>query len=299
MVISKSLRNRLVGFAIVASSILIFLPVILSKDVIVKQNPDAVAVDSNGAVLNQEGQLTYQPSANMEQALNINNQNGVLNLTPEPNNNNLAQQQDSNNQGSVDVDSSVEMLEFSKPNNANANINGTEILTANNNKVNSAPAQAQPNKTQEPEILTASKPSANTPAKKPAVEKKEPEILVAQKAPSKPQATPAPAHKEPAKAPASAKNNASNSKDDVLAGTRPNERFVVQVGVFSKKDNAMNVVNTLKKAGISYYAVKVVNANGSSFYRVYGGRSNNKAELSSLSARIDKLCGTKSKVVPL
>ena len=299
MVISKSLRNRLVGFAIVASSILIFLPVILSKDVIVKQNPDAVAVDSNGAVLNQEGQLTYQPSANMEQALNINNQNGVLNLTPEPNNNNLAQQQDSNNQGSVDVDSSVEMLEFSKPNNANANISGTEILTANNNKVNSAPTQAQPNKTQEPEILTASKPSANTPAKKPAVEKKEPEILVAQKAPSKPQATPAPTYKEPAKAPASAKNNASNSKDDVLAGTRPNERFVVQVGVFSKKDNAMNVVNTLKKAGISYYAVKVVNANGSSFYRVYGGRSNNKAELSSLSARIDKLCGTKSKVVPL
>ena len=299
MVISKSLRNRLVGFAIVASSILIFLPVILSKDVIVKQNPDAVAVDSNGAVLNQEGQLTYQPSANMEQALNINNQNGVLNLTPEPNNNNLAQQQDSNNQGSVDVDSSVEMLEFSKPNNANANINGTEILTANNNKVNSAPTQEQPNKTQEPEILTASKPSANTPAKKPAVEKKEPEILVSQKAPSKPQATPAPAHKEPAKAPASAKNNASNSKDDVLAGTRPNERFVVQVGVFSKKDNAMNVVNTLKKANISYYAVKVVNANGSSFYRVYGGRSNNKAELSSLSARIDKLCGTKSKVVPL
>lgn len=290
MVISKSLRNRLVGFAIVASSILIFLPVILSKDVIVKQNPDAVAVDSNGAVLNQEGQLTYQPSANMEQALNINNQNGVINLTPEPNNNNLAQQQDSNNQGSVDVDSSVEMLEFSKPNNANANINGTEILIANNNKVNSAPTQAQPNKTQEPEILTASKPSANTPAKKPAVEKKEPEILVAQKAPSKPQAT---------QAPASAKNNASNSKDDVLAGTRPNERFVVQVGVFSKKDNAMNVVNTLKKAGISYYAVKVVNANGSSFYRVYGGRSNNKAELSSLSARIDKLCGTKSKVVPL
>ena len=299
MVIRKSLRNRLVGFAIVASSILIFLPVILSKDVIVKQNPDAVAVDRNGAVLNQEGQLTYQPSANMEQALNINNQNGVLNLTPEPNNNNLAQQQDSNNQGSVDVDSSVEMLEFSKPNNANANINGTEILTANNNKVNSAPTQAQPNKTQEPEILTASKPSANTPAKKPAVEKKEPEILVAQKAPSKPQATPAPTHKEPAKAPASAKNNASNSKDDVLAGTRPNERFVVQVGVFSKKNNAINVVNTLKKANISYYAVKVVNANGSSFYRVYGGRSNNKAELSSLSARIDKLCGTKSKVVPL
>ena len=299
MVISKSLRNRLVGFAIVASSILIFLPVILSKDVIVKQNPNAVAVDSNGAVLNQEGQLTYQPSANMEQALNINNQNGVLNLTPEPNNNNLAQQQDSNNQGSFDVDSSVEMLEFSKPNNANANINGTEILTANNNKVNSAPAQERPNKTQEPEILTASKPSANTPAKKPAVEKKEPEILVAQKAPSKPQATPAPTHKEPAKAPASAKNNASNSKDDVLAGTRPNERFVVQVGVFSKKDNAINVVNTLKKANISYYAVKVVNANGASFYRVYGGRSNNKAELSSLSARIDKLCGTKSKVVPL
>lgn len=299
MVISKSLRNRLVGFAIVASSILIFLPVILSKDVIVKQNPDAVAVDSNGAVLNQEGKLTYQPSANMEQALNINGQNGALNLTPEVQNNNLAQQQTSNNQGSVNIDSSVEMLEFSKPNNANANINGTEILTANNNKVNSAPTQARPNKTQEPEILTASKPSANAPAKKPAVEKKEPEILVAQKAPSKPQATPAPTLKEPAKAPASAKNNASNSKDDVLAGTRPNERFVVQVGVFSKKDNAMNVVNNLKKAGISYYAVKVVNANGSSFYRVYGGRSNNKAELSSLSARIDKLCGTKSKVVPL
>ena len=53
----------MVGFAIVASSILIFLPVILSKDVIVKNDPNAVVINQNGAVLTDEGKLTYQSSA--------------------------------------------------------------------------------------------------------------------------------------------------------------------------------------------------------------------------------------------
>lgn len=275
MVISKSLKNRLVGFAIVASSILIFLPVILSKDVIVKQNPDAVAIDNNGAVLNQEGKLTYKPSANLEQALNINGQNEAL----------LAQEEQQAAQNNMTItpsdemiDNGVEMLEFSRPGQPSQ----SEILVANNKN--------KPPKNNVNEVLTAPKPS--TVVKEPVKAPKEPEILVAQSAPKK-EAKPV---KAPAPVPAPAANK---NKDDVLAGTRPSERFVVQVGVFSKKDNALNVIDKLKKAGISYYAVKITNSSGSVFYRVYGGRSNNKNDLVPLVSKIDKLCITKSKIVPM
>ena len=49
MAISVGLRNRLVGFTIVAATLLIFLPVILSKDMIKRPNPDAIAVNEQGA----------------------------------------------------------------------------------------------------------------------------------------------------------------------------------------------------------------------------------------------------------
>ena len=83
MAISTSLRNKLVGFIIVASTILIFLPVLLSKDMIKKDAPDnnAVAITQNGALRDANGNLVPQGQPNVEQALNISGQNNALVLT--------------------------------------------------------------------------------------------------------------------------------------------------------------------------------------------------------------------------
>ena len=256
MAISNNLRNRLVGFAIVASSILIFLPVILSKDVIVKSTPEAVVINQNGAVLNEEGKLTYQSNANFEQALNIHGNNDELALAASNNNNRApdafesAKVQSSPTIPNVaHTDNGVEMLDFSRP----APPPEVEILT-------SAPKAPEPVKS---EILTAKKAP------------KEPEVLVAKKDPPK----------------------AVSADKNVIAGTKPSERFVVQVGVFSHKSNALNVVKQLQGAGISVYAVKV--SDGRELYRVYGGRSNNKKDLLPLVEKINKLFGTKSAIVPI
>lgn len=281
MAMSVHLRNRIVGLTIVASTILIFLPVILSKDLIKNEDANAVAITSEGAVHDANGNLQRQPYPNNELALNMNqeavlatNGNGVgvsANRPLMPPQNQTAP---ANNATSGSNDR-VEMLSSSHPQNAlgpaplpsnnKANSSNTEILMADNKKPSSSNAVSKPSSSST-EILVA-KPNN---AKKPA---------------------PAPA---PAQKPAAS----SSSGPKVIAGTKPAERYVIQVGVFSKRANADNVVKKIQQAGISVYAIEV-NSNGRDLYRVYAGRANNRNELTAQSARIDKLCGTKSKVVAL
>ena len=80
MAISVGLRNRLVGFTIVAATLLIFLPVILSKDMIKRPNPDAIAVNEQGAVLDSSGNLVHQGQPDTQRALNM-GQRGELTLS--------------------------------------------------------------------------------------------------------------------------------------------------------------------------------------------------------------------------
>ena len=84
----------------------------------------------------------------------------------------------------------------------------------------------------------------------------------------------------------------------VIAGSKPSERFVIQVGVFAKRSNADNVVAKIKKAGISVYAIEVA-SNNKVLYRVYAGHANSRSALNAQVAQIDKLCGTKSKIVSI
>lgn len=274
MAISTSLRNRIVGFTIVASTILIFLPVILSKDMIRRENPDALAINSQGAVLDADGNLTRQPLADNKAALNI-GQEGELAFTAQPPVNSM----EASEVASAANANGVEMLEFSRPDGQNAgtpggnaavgsaaNSNQVEILTAGGNKNNAADNTQSQSKPTRPET-------------------KEPEILVANN--KKPETKPA---AKPAPAPAPGTR--------VIAGSKPSERYVVQVGVFSKRANADGVVEKIKKAGISVYAIAVTNNEGRELFRIYAGRSNNRNELNDLVPKIDKLCGTKSKVVP-
>lgn len=278
MAISTSLRNKLVGFIIVASTILIFLPVLLSKDMIKKDAPDnnAVAITQNGALRDANGNLVPQGQPNVEQALNISGQNNALVLTgqagqapqrgPQPElNPNLAAN------SNVANDNSVEMLEFSRP-------------QAQNSRPPQALGPAPLPSNKQPEILEA-KP-------KPQNQAKQPEILTAQ---NKPAAT----NNKPASKPAATSNSSSSaSGTKVIAGSKPSERFVIQVGVFAKRSNADNVVAKIKKAGISVYAIEVA-SNNKVLYRVYAGHANSRSALNAQVAQIDKLCGTKSKIVSI
>ncbi len=282
MAMSVHLRNRIVGLTIVASTILIFLPVILSKDLIKNEDANAVAITSEGAVHDANGNLQRQPYPNNELALNMNqeavlatNGNGVGVSANRPLMPSQNQNAPANNNANSSSNDRVEMLSSSHPQNAlgpaplpsnnKANSSNTEILMADNKKPSSSNAASKPSSSST-EILVA-KPNN---AKKPA---------------------PAPA---PAQKPAAS----SSSGPKVIAGTKPAERYVIQVGVFSKRANADNVVKKIQQAGISVYAIEV-NSNGRDLYRVYAGRANNRNELTAQSARIDKLCGTKSKVVAL
>ena len=275
MAISTSLRNKLVGFIIVASTILIFLPVLLSKDMIKKDAPDnnAVAITQNGALRDANGNLVPQGQPNVEQALNISGQNNDLVLTgqapqrgPQPElNPNLAAN------SNVANDNSVEMLEFSRP-------------QAQNSRPPQALGPAPLPSNKQPEILEA-KP-------KPQNQAKQPEILTAK---NKPAAT----NNKPASKPAATSNSSSSaSGTKVIAGSKPSERFVIQVGVFAKRSNADNVVAKIKKAGISVYAIEVA-SNNKVLYRVYAGHANSRSALNAQVAQIDKLCGTKSKIVSI
>lgn len=255
MAISVGLRNRLVGFTIVAATLLIFLPVILSKDMIKRPNPDAIAVNEQGAVLDSSGNLVHQGQPDTQRALNM-GQRGELTLSSV----NTAQGSTSGTAtGSAPVTPPrpVTAPERSK----------TEILTA------PAVERKPETTTARTEILTAPPKPVAKPAAKP-----EPEILTAAKPAPKPAAKPA------------------SGGDDVIAGTRPTQRYVIQVGVFSQRTNAENVVNKITKAGYSVYAIKV-KSNGRELYRVYAAQSNSRDQLNPILTRVNKLCGTKGTII--
>ena len=265
MAISVTLRNRLVGFTIVAATLLIFLPVLLSKEMIKRPNPNAVAVNAQGAVVDDAGNLVHQSQPDAQLALNL-GQRGELTLAQVSGNKQQAapaqSQQGAAPRPSAPVapERAAEILtapaQGSTP--PAASSGRTEILTANNTK---------------PQASAAPKPQAQ-----PRPSRSEPEILTA---------APRPAPKPAASAP---------NSDEVVAGTRPTQRYVIQVGVFSRRANADNVVSKIERAGYSVYAIKV-NSNGRELYRVYAGDSNDRNSLNPILARINKLCGTKGTII--
>ncbi len=258
MAISVTLRNRLVGFTIVAATLLIFLPVLLSKEMIKRPNPDAVAVNEQGAVLDSEGNLVHQSTADTERALNL-GQRGELTLSAVN-----SAQGTATGQPPVPPPQPTTTPSRTK----------TEILTApaQGSAAQSSTAQGSAAHT---EILTA----APKPAAKPQAQPKP------QPAPSTEILTAA----KPAPKPAA--NN-----DNVIAGTRPTQRYVIQVGVFSQRANAENVVKKITKAGYSVYAIKV-NSNGRELYRVYAAQSDDRNSLNPILTRVNKLCGTKGTII--
>lgn len=287
MAISSGLRNRLVGFAIVISAIIILLPLVLSKDVLQREEPQAIAINSQGAKYDTDGNLQYQSSPNVESVLNLKANGDQLEFGQVTANSNALPSTNSNQSESslaeANSDNSVEMLEFSSGagelDHAMDGAQVEETLVANNAGDNVGNGASNVGNTANVNNTANVKPNA------PAAKE---EVLVAQNS--------KPAAQQPPKPPISSakKDNGSN----VVAGTKPKANYVIQVGVFSKKSNADNVVKKISGAGIKVYAVEV-NSGGRVLYRVYAGAANNRNDLNDELQKIDKLCGTKGKIVSL
>lgn len=114
MALSSGLRNRLVGFAIVVSAVIILLPLVLSKDVLQRPDPQAIAINSQGAVYDEKGNLQVQSTPDLEGVFNINSSNELTELNaPATTLPSTTTPEQSGNVAEVASDNSVEMLEFS------------------------------------------------------------------------------------------------------------------------------------------------------------------------------------------
>ena len=303
MAISVGFRNRVVGFALVASTILIFLPIILSKDMIKRDNPNAIAVNAEGALHNQSGELVYQSEVDRRAALNL---SGGRPLTAEQ----LNVQQSPNDllEGPADgVDNGVEIMEIDASGNPAigsqvgssvqsavlAAGNGTMSAGASNSSGNAAGTAASNDHSATSNVTGANQAAASSSAANLAKQ----DLAHHSNINANPNTA---ANTRPVPPVQSVKptNTAKDNGDKVIAGRKPSARYVVQVGVFSKRDNAENLVNKLKSAGIAIYAIQVKGSN-SDLYRVYAGGSNNRDELNALVTQIQSIANIKGKVVPL
>lgn len=275
MSISSGLRNRLVGFAIVISGVIILLPLVLSKDVLQRQDPQAIAVNSQGAIYDDRGNLTYQSSPDLEGVLNIqsgDNPNAEQTYTSAHNELPSTNLEDSAaNLAEASSDNSVEMLEFSAGGLENQDRDmGRPVASAE-------------------EILTAERTESTAQSK--GVALKEETLTVNSNPAEKPQPPKPPIGNSAAPA-----KNQDGSK--VIAGTKPKANYTIQVGVFSKKANVDNLVKNISQAGINVYAVEVNNGDRT-LYRVYAGSANNRNDLNDELKRIEKIVNAKVRIVAI
>lgn len=272
MAISSGLRNRLVGFAIVISTIVILLPLVISKDVLQRKDEQAIVINGQGAKYDADGNLQYASSPDVNRIFNISSgDNEIVRPQAEDLPSTNREQSDAS-LAEVNSDNSVEMLEFSgadfeeqdrsmgtpPPSNMGETLVMNTASESSSSKANAAPKE---------EVLTASTSKPSTPA-----------------------APVNTAKAEPPKPPIG-----SSSKP---AASTAQGKFTIQVGVFSKKDNADNVIKKITQAGIHAYSVEIKNKDRI-LYRVYAGSANNRNDLQGTLKRIDELCKTKGRIVSL
>lgn len=256
MAISSGLRNRLVGFAIVLSAVIILLPLVLSKDMLRRQEPHAIAINSQGAVYDAEGNLQYQSTPDLNSVFKIQPGSSEEQTTSQieqlPSTN---QDQSVANVAEVSADNSVEMLEFSS--------GGREPASS-----------IVPEPIEETLVVSTEQP------KQVAKEEKQT------------------ANQQPSVNESKVAKAESNKDNKLVANAKPTTAYAIQVGVFSQKANADNLVKKISQAGIKVYMVEI-SSSSRTLYRIYASGANNRNDLNQDLQRIEKLCNIKGKIVAM
>lgn len=253
--ISKSLRNRIVGFLVLLSVILIFMPFLMKDDVVAKKNADAIAITPEGAVTDNNGQLVSAGEHDYSDLLDpIDDSVAKTQVQPK-------------------ADSPFDALKSNRTDNTKnvetADIPDDSMFTSSELEVATPTSSAEnvtlpsvSNQTPKSEPLKSA--HANVPAATPNVK------------------TP----KEKAPAP--------NSESNALASGN----YAAQVGVFSKKTGAQQVINQLKNAGFTP-VTQNVNINGKPLIKVYAGTSKNRAAVQGICQRVQAKTSIKCMVQTL
>jgi cell division septation protein DedD len=253
--LSKSLRNRIVGFLVLLSVILIFMPFLMKDDVVAKKNADAIAITPEGAVTDNNGQLVSAGEHDYSDLLDpIDDSVAKTQVQPK-------------------ADSPFDALKSSKTDNtsgvAAADIPDDNMFASSDLEV-ATPTSASSNVTlpsvsnQSTKSETLKSTHANVPAATPNVK--------------------TPKEKAPAQ---------KNDSNALASGN-----YAAQVGVFSKKTGAQQVINQLKSAGFNP-VTQNVNINGKPLIKVYAGTSKNRAAVQGICQRVQAKTSIKCMVQTL
>lgn len=270
---SKILRNRIVGLLIILSVILILVPAMMSPDEIYKKSPDSIAVNQDGVVeKKQEGMTNYNDLLAPEDDLA---KNAPSRQDPAA----IAKQNSQTppadaqiplplaDHSDLDLPEDVNpFLESPTPKPASPELNA-------DNRKHLASEDAKPKTEPQGEDRMGAfvKQLEQRPASQNSTK---PQQQTAK-------ATPAP---KPVPAPKAEQNNAKG--------------YVVQVGVFSKAENAQNVIAKLKKGGVTARQESAT-LNGKSVYRVYAGSTGTRQNAESVAAKVKAITGSEARIVNL
>ncbi len=100
----------------------------------------------------------------------------------------------------------------------------------------------------------------------------------------------------PSPAPAPAARPVSSNTPKAAAGSTPSGAYTIQVGAFSKADNAETMVRKLNAGNIQAYTENIT-VNGTQMIRVYAGSASSQQALEPLLKSVEQLTGAKGRIV--
>lgn len=260
MSISKSLRNRIVGLLVIVSLIMIIVPAMMDPRQVYTQDENAIAVNDQGAVVDNKGQLVSPSEHDYTDLLapeddtlasvnngapSVNNVTPLVTTTPPATSNEDLEVPDDNMFGPAPT-----IVDAQPLNSQNANATVTESLPSVSDKSKTENTQtttqtASNNKKNETtSVNSQTKPQTNT------------------------------------------QKNQPQTKGD----------FALQVGVFSNKQNADSVLARLKMSGYKP-VTQVINVNGKQAIRIYAGFASTRDAAKAMAADVQKRTGFKCNVV--
>ena len=262
MSITKNIRNRIVGILVVISIVLILLPFLNmnGKDTPKPQDDNAIAINQNGAVTDNNGQLVTAGSSDSVETNYSDMLEAPIDDTKGSNN------ALSNVQKEAPASSPFDALNTNNASASNTTVNsnqaGSDLEVPNDNMFASANLEtATPTGAKNTAGNSNTLPSANTATVSPAPKQNTAKTETLKS--SRVQANQNTAANKPK--PQAPTNTAP--KSNLVSGT-----FAAQIGVFSQKSYVTENVAKLKKAGFNAQT-QSVNINGKSMVRVFAGTS--------------------------
>ena len=269
MALGSTIRNRIVGFFVIISIVLIALPAMMDNDAERRQeNNQAIAIDKNGAITDENGQLmsNFEPDySTLLEGDDGGSSSGELSLKGDALQTQPAAPSASD--GVLHASDSTVSAGNGAHNTTSSFVDSAAPVSGGGEVLIGSQAQKTP----------------NTSSAKPKVEVLGSKAPVQNTAQNKVEVLGKPANK--------VRPKQESSSDKVAAGT-----FSVQVGVFSQKDKSDRMIANLKAAGIKAFS-RNVTINGKSMVRVYAGSGKSRDALKPTLEKVGKVTGSKGIIV--